>query len=72
MKEPKIPLDDRLLELSAKADQLGSIAWIAANSTFNPEKCGAIYNDVLYGINSLSKQLSAELERMAVEVEALA
>lgn len=64
--EEKKPLEDKLLELSCKADQISAIAFCAINTSMTSAELRAMYIDnVLYGIESLCEQISAELEDIA-------
>lgn len=57
--------EDMILNVSAKAERLGTIARVAACAEFFPEKQEKIYTDVLLGIADLSEQLVSELDKMA-------
>lgn len=59
--EEKQPLDDKLLELSCKVDEIGAIAFCAANSSITTEKCRMYLTGALHGIISLSEQIASEL-----------
>lgn len=69
MKEKK-PLEDKLIELSCKADQISAIAFCAINASMTSAELRVMYVDnVLYGIESLCEQISAELEDIAYSKE---
>lgn len=63
----ELELEDKILDVSYKVEQLGTIAWVAASASFDPEKCKKILDAVLYSIESLSKQIVIELDELANE-----
>ena len=65
--EEKVGLENKIVSVSCKADQLGTIAWVAASAAFAPEQCEKILDDVLYGIKALSEQISADLMKIIDE-----
>lgn len=66
--ENVVLLEDRLQEISCKADQIGTIAFCAANASFAPEECEQLLDDVLYGIKNLSEQIGKELNALTIDV----
>ena len=63
----ELELEDKILDVSYKVEQLGTIAWVAASASFDPEKCEKILDAVLYSIESLSKQIVMELDELPNE-----
>lgn len=64
MKEKEL-LEDRLLKLSSKADEIGAIAFCAANTSIVPKMYRTYIDNVLHGIESLCEQIADELETIA-------
>ncbi len=57
----KMSLEDKIMEIASMADQIGTIAFCAANVSFDPDKCEMVLDDVLSGIENLCKKLSDDL-----------
>lgn len=57
--------EDMLIAVSLKAEQLGTIAWLAGCTDLVPEKREQVFKDVLFGINNLSKQIVNDLDELA-------
>ena len=54
-----------ILQISAKAERLGTIARLAGHAEFIPEKSGQVLGDVLLGISDLSESLINDLDELA-------
>ncbi len=61
-----LTLEDKIFEISAKINQIGAIAFVAAAASFEPSKCEAILDDVFYAIKNLSEQISNELDNICI------
>ncbi len=63
-------LEDKLLELSCKADQISAIAFCAIHASMASAELRIMYVDnVLHGIESLCEQISTELENIVYNKE---
>lgn len=62
-----LTLEDKIFEISTKINQIGTIAFVAASASFEPSKCEAILDDVLYAIKNLSEQISNELDDICIK-----
>lgn len=59
--EDKQSLDNKLLTLSCKVDEIGAIAFCAANASITDEMSKMYLTGALHGIKSLSEQIATEL-----------
>lgn len=62
-----VTLEDKILEITAKVDQLGTVAWVAASASFAPDKCEKILDEVLCAIKNMSEQISNELDSICID-----
>ena len=57
--------EDMILQISAKADRLKTIAWLAGCAELIPAKSGPVLGSVLLGISDLSESLINDLDELA-------
>ncbi|MCM1166481.1 MAG: hypothetical protein NC299_13545 [Lachnospiraceae bacterium] len=63
----ELTLEDKIVEISCKVERLGTVARVAANSSFTSETPQKALNDVLYCIQDLCKLIAGELDSLADE-----
>ncbi len=67
--EEKTRLDDKIIELAALAEQIGSIALCAANTTVPEQRRELTRANAMRGIANLSEMLSDKLVALSDVVE---